>query len=449
MTQSTAAATRTEVVGYAIGSVGTGGFGVLPGLVLSYYLTDTLGVAALLAGLIVTIPKIWDVVIDPFIGNFSDADARRRGSRRPVMLAGAVTLPVCFFLVFAAPAHLSSTAAGIWVIVTFIIATTAFSMFQVPYISLPAELAGTPRARTAFVAPRIAVLAIAILAFGGGGPVLRDAAGGAHRGYLVMGAVAGAALGAGMIIATFLTTPKPVPAAGGLGTQIRAAAFNAPRVFRNAVSAVRESRHLPPLLAAFVLQALAAGTMLAAAPYLATYILRNEGAASILFVALVAPALALMPLARRLADRIGKRRAFAAATLVFAAGAGSMMLLFLHAGAWVYASVAIAGVGYAGMQLYPLAMLPDVIAADRAGGSEDRGGIISGVWTAGETAGMALGPTAALVVLGLTGFVSSTGAQVAAQPPSALGGVIVIISALPAALALLGLIPLRRYTLTR
>src|SRR5699024_472092 len=323
MTQSTAAATRKEVVGYAIGSVGTGGFGVLPGLVLSYYLTDTLGVAALLAGLIVTIPKIWDVVIDPFIGNFSDADARRRRSRRPVMLAGAVTLPVCFFLVFAAPAHLSSAAAGIWVIVTFMIATTAFSMFQVPYISLPAELAGTPRARTAFV---------------GGGPGRRAAAGGAHRGCLVRGAVAGAALGAGMIIATLLTTPKAAPAGGGLGTEIRAAALNALRVFRNAVSAVRESRHLPPLLTAFVLQALAAVTMLAAAPYLATYILRNEGAASILFVALVAPALALMPLARRLADRVGKRRAFAVATLVFAVGAGSMMLLFLHAGPWVYAS---------------------------------------------------------------------------------------------------------------
>src|SRR5690625_2244455 len=107
MTQSTAAATRKEVVGYAIGSVGTGGFGVLPGLVLSYYLTDTLGVAALLAGLIVTIPKIWDVVIDPFIGNFSDADSLRRRSRRPLMLAGAVTLPVLFFLVFATLAGLS------------------------------------------------------------------------------------------------------------------------------------------------------------------------------------------------------------------------------------------------------------------------------------------------------------------------------------------------------
>ena len=125
-----------------------------------------------------------------------------------------------------------------------------------------------------------------------------------------------------------------------------------------------------------------------------------------------------------------------------------LLLLFLHVGPWVYASVAVAGVGYAGMQLYPLAMIPDVIAADRKHTGEDRGGIVSGVWTAGETAGMALGPTAALLVLGLTGFISSTGSTVVTQPGSALAGVIIIISALPATLALLGLIPLRRYTLT-
>ena len=45
---------RRTVAGYALGSVGTGGFGTLPGLVLAYYLTDTLGVAAGLASLVVT-----------------------------------------------------------------------------------------------------------------------------------------------------------------------------------------------------------------------------------------------------------------------------------------------------------------------------------------------------------------------------------------------------------
>ena len=58
---------RRAVAGYAAGSVGTGGFGTLPGLVLAYYLTDTLAVPALLATLVVVVPKVWDVVIDPAV----------------------------------------------------------------------------------------------------------------------------------------------------------------------------------------------------------------------------------------------------------------------------------------------------------------------------------------------------------------------------------------------
>ena len=37
-------------VGYGMGSVATGAFGTVPGLMLLPYLTDTLGVAAVLAG---------------------------------------------------------------------------------------------------------------------------------------------------------------------------------------------------------------------------------------------------------------------------------------------------------------------------------------------------------------------------------------------------------------
>lgn len=44
--------TRRTVATYAIGSLGTGGFATLPGLVLVFYLTDTLRVAALAAGIL-------------------------------------------------------------------------------------------------------------------------------------------------------------------------------------------------------------------------------------------------------------------------------------------------------------------------------------------------------------------------------------------------------------
>lgn len=214
MNSSPGALSRRVVAGYAAGSVGTGGFGTLPGLVLSYYLTDTLGVGAGLAGLVVTVPKIWDVVIDPFIGRLSDLSSLRRGSRRPFLLAGALLLPLAFTLVFAVPASLTGASAAAWVVVAFLLATTAFSLFQVPYIALPAELtAGMPDrydARTRLLSPRIAVLAVAILAFGAGGPLIRDAVTGPRLGYLVMGVVAGGVMGLGMAAAARGTTGPEV-----------------------------------------------------------------------------------------------------------------------------------------------------------------------------------------------------------------------------------------------
>lgn len=447
-TVGTGAPSRRAVVGYALGSVGTGGFGTLPGLVLAYYLTDTLGVAAAVAGLAVTLPKIWDVVVDPVIGRASDASARRRGSRRAYLLAGAVTLPICFALLFAVPEAFVGAAAAAWVVVAFVLATTAFSLFQVPYIALPAELAGTPRERTRLVAPRIAVLAVAILAFGAGGPAIRDAIGGGRAGYLVMGVITALLIGAGMAAAAMLTTsPSRRPAAEVTGPADVASPSSALSGYTAGVVALRESPPLRALLATFVLQALATGAMLAAAQYVATYTLRDESAVTVLFAALVAPALLVMPLARRFADRVGKRRALVVATALFAVAAASIVLAREAPGPWVYASVALAGVAYAGMQLYPLALLPDVISDDARRRGEERAGVIAGVWTAGETAGLALGPTVALAVLAATGFVSRTSESVVEQPSGALWGVVLIFSLVPALLAALSLLPLRRFHL--
>src|SRR5690606_19095484 len=116
------------IVKYAIGSLGTGGYSTLPGLVLTYFLTDNLGVAALAAGLIVTAAKIWDVVIDPIIGAASDRQLARTGSRRGMMLAGALTLPLFFALTFAVPPSWGPVAGAICVLLAFLATATAFSL---------------------------------------------------------------------------------------------------------------------------------------------------------------------------------------------------------------------------------------------------------------------------------------------------------------------------------
>lgn len=432
---------------YAIGSLGTGGYSTLPGLVLTYFLTDNLGVAALTAGLIVTSAKVWDVIIDPLIGAASDRQLARTGSRRGFMVLGALTLPIFFALTFAVPPSWGPAAGAACVLLAFLGTATAFSLFQVPYVALPAELTSGYDERTRLLGWRVVVLTGAILLFGAGGPMLRRATGDPVTGYLVMGIAAGIAIGIGMLIASraadaaarrTAADPTPLDPSPGLRAQ-----------YLSGFRALRRSAPFRALLGTFMLQALATGTMLAGAQYVARWVLGDEAAVEILFVALVGPALIATPAWTVLANRIGKERSFAAASILFLVASASIVAAVGAPGTWIYISVAVAGVAYAGLQSLPMAMLPDVISHDERSNGPGRAGTFTGVWTAGETVGFALGATAVSLVLAATGYVSSVAGAVVVQPDAAVTGIVLSFSILPAALMAASLLPLHRYRLRR
>jgi len=438
------ALTRTTVARYAIGSLGTGGFSTLPGLVLVFYLTDTLGVAAIAAGILVTAAKVWDVVIDPVIGGRSDAQLARRGSRRGLMIAGGMALPVFFILTFAVPAGVPPIAAGVWVFVAFLLTATAFSLFQVPYIALPAELADDYDQRIRLLTWRVVVLTLAILLFGAGGPALRDAVPhNPYAGYLVMAVAAGVVIGIGMVFSSFVA-PKtaPEPAARPPRVSLR-------EHYADGVRALRTSQPFRVLLTAFLLQGMATGEMLAAASYVAKRVLDSQDAVTLLFVALIGPALLVTPLWGMIARRIGKERGFLLASILFGLAALSMVGLFWAPGAWIYLPVALCGAGYAGMQSLPMAMLPDVISHDARTAGPGRAGIFGGMWTAGETTGMALGATVLAIVLAVSGYVASTGAHDVQQSAASVAGIVASFSVVPAVIVGLSIIPIMRYRLRK
>jgi len=443
---------------YATGSLGTGGFATLPGLVLTYYLTDSLGVAALAAGAVIAAPKIWDVLIDPVIGALSDRDLARHGTRRRMMLAGALALPLLFALTFAVPPSLGPVIGALWVLVASTLTSTAFSLFQVPYIALPAELTRSYDERTRLLSWRVVVLTLAILAFGAGGPALRRVSEDPVTGYLVMGIVAGGVIAVGMLIATTVARrPVALPAAGAPVDEGRvptAALQSLGRVgirehYAAGIRALRRSRPFRSLLVTFVLQALATGLMLAGAQYVATWVLHSEAAVELLFAALIAPALLAAPAWGAVARRIGKERAFAVASVVYAAAALSIAGVAWIPGDWIYAPVALAGIAYAGMQSLPMAMLPDVISHDERAHGPGQAGAFSGLWTAGETVGFAFAATALSLILAITGYVSSTAGESVVQPEAAITGIIVSFSIAPAMLIALSLMTLARYGLRR
>ena len=136
-----------------------------------------LGVGAGVAGLVVFAPKAWDVLLNPWIGARSDATTSRWGPRRPWMLAGGLTLPLLFVLVFAGPGAPPALAAT-WVAVTFLLAATAYGCFQVPYVAQPAEITTDPGERSTLMSWRVAALALGILLAGAGAPAVVELAGG-------------------------------------------------------------------------------------------------------------------------------------------------------------------------------------------------------------------------------------------------------------------------------
>src|SRR5690349_3308958 len=268
-------------LGYGSGSVATGAFGTVPGLMLLPYLTDSLGIAALAAGLIVLLPKAWDVVLNPVAGRISDRTEDPRGPRRPWLLRAGLPLAVAFALIFAAPELGSRVLEAGWVLVFFLAAASAYAFFQVPYVSMPAEITASYDERTRLMTWRVAILALTIMLAGATAPVIRDAVGG-RDGYRVMGAVMATVILVGVLAAWWGTRRAPIGAVGaGAGS------------LREQLRVVSRARDFRVLLTTFVLQALATGCMLAGVAYVAEDLLGRTAAATILFVCFVGPALLL------------------------------------------------------------------------------------------------------------------------------------------------------------
>ena len=419
--------------GYALGSVATGAFGTVPGLLLLPYLTDRLGIAAGLAGLIVFLPKAWDTILNPVAGRVSDRSRHPGGRRRPFLLTAGLALAVCFALLFMGPASPRGLAAT-WVVVTFLACATAYAFFQVPYVAMPAEMTDDYDERTRIMTWRVAVLALAILVSGGVSPAIRDALP-SEWDYRAVGLFV-----AGLIVVGALGAWR-----GTRGVQMRSYG-EAGGSLREQLGVVARARNFRLLLTTFVVQALAVGAMLAGVDYLARVYLEATGMSTALFVAFVAPAILVTPLWQRFGERYGKRTGYLLSSGLLGGGALLTLVTMRVSLVALVATTAVIGIGYAGAQMFPMAMLPDNAAVDGMRTGENRVGVYTGVWTAGETFGLALGPLVYAGVLSVGGYVSSTDGS-AAQPDSALTAIAWGFAVVPAVLVALSVIPLVRYRL--
>ncbi len=324
--------------GYALGSVATGTFGTVPGLLLLPYLTDHLGIAAVVAGAIVLVPKAWDVLLNPVAGRISDRSTNPAGRRRPFLLRGGLALAACFALLFAGPTE-PAWLGGAYVVVLFLACATAYAFFQVPYVAMPAEMTLDYAERTRLMFWRVAVLALAILVSGATAPLVVDAFGGdpSTSGYRLMGLYVAVLLAAGVVGAWWGTRDAPE-----LGTT------DASGTLREQLRVVAGAPDFRALLTCFVVQALGVGALLAGVAYVADDLLASTAASTVLFAAFVGPAILVTPLWERYARTRGKRSGYVLSSVLLALGALTLLSTRSGEAGWGYAAAVLVGIGYAG-----------------------------------------------------------------------------------------------------
>lgn len=420
-------------MGWATGELGIAAY---VGITMSYmlfYLTEGLGLPSTLAGVALLLPRIWDAVIDPFVGALSDRTHSRFGRRRPYLLVGALTYGVAFAMIFAAPAHADTATKFAWVVALYLITSTAFTFYDVPYSSMAAEMSESYAGRTTLtgykmVAARLGILLTILIA-----PLVFAASADLTGGFREMGAWFGALMVATGLIAFFTTRTAP---------QITRPVERFS--LRGEYRALIENRPFLILWSVFLLQNLAIGASATTLIYYAVFVMKLTPAmvGPLAAIGAVAATLAT-PVWTRIARRLGKRRTYFVSLSAAAALSLPAMFITPDLKLLLFAVLLAAGIADSANQLLPNAMVPDTVEFDEHNTGQRREGTIFGSWAFCRKLGMALGAFAVSLLLARFGF--QAGAD--AQPGSAITGIRIAYALIPCLLWIGAIAVLRHYDL--
>lgn len=394
--------------------VGTVGVSIMLNAVTTYFpafMSTVLGQSPEIAGYLLMVSKLFDAVVDVAIGTLSDRTRSRWGRRKPYLMAGALLSAGSFLMLFAPPA-LGQGGLMVWMIAALVIYSTAYSLFNVPYMAMPAELTQGFHERTRLISWRTVFVSIGqLLAMAGTAALIKHGGSGA-AGYATMGLVMALVIG-GAMTATALSVPILHGEAPRSGKHLPGPAQ---------LRAIANNRPFMLLLGAKVFQFLAFASIASTGLLYMLNVLGvgYEGQIVLAVTQNVVAALA-MPLWVKMGRRLGKRRTYLAGVVLFCGTALSWLL----AGRDISQTGLIvrgvtSGAGSGAIILMSISMLGDTLAYDRLLTGEGREGLLSSTIAVIEKVSFALGVAVLGVFLRLFHYVPTTGGALVTQPDSAM-----------------------------
>ena len=128
---------------------------------LFFYFSQVLGLGAGLTGLATIIALFFDAISDPLVGVLSDRwKSERWGRRHGFMVISAIPLGVFIYLLFSPPSDLDQVGLFLWLTTFTILVRVSLTLFQVPGMSLGAELSVDYNERTSITSYRVMFVAL-------------------------------------------------------------------------------------------------------------------------------------------------------------------------------------------------------------------------------------------------------------------------------------------------
>ncbi len=139
--------TLKRILAYSSASAGLNIMGISVSTWLLYFYsppTDsgrTIFLPISLVGILMTISSLWDALIDPFIGHWSDTLRSRLGRRRPFLLIGAPISAIALVLIWTPPQNQPLLVNGVYFFAIITLFYSAFSLVGIPYDGSMPEMA--------------------------------------------------------------------------------------------------------------------------------------------------------------------------------------------------------------------------------------------------------------------------------------------------------------------
>ncbi|MBW7895500.1 MAG: MFS transporter [Opitutaceae bacterium] len=394
-----------------------------------------LGVNPAWLGMVLAGGRLFDAVIDPFVGNFSDNFRSRFGRRRPLIVAGAALCGIAFLLMFSMPRGWSPVAYIAYLSVCTFVYFTAYTLLAVPKAAMSIELTPDYHERT-----RVSAVGALFSPLGGMVAVWLFALTKLDIFADSIEGVKWVALGVGIYILLIGALPAYFVRERGY-TQVQ----KQPKVgFVASLSALRRNTPLLLIGAAGMFIMTGLFTVFSLGLYLNIYYV-NAGdtkVASIWHGATgtayqLASILAAAPIGY-IATKVGKRTALIGCVVVALVGTVAKWYCFTPSAPWLmFIPSILMGTGMAGFWVLTVAMMADVCDYEEVRSGIRREAMLTSVNTWIYKTGMSVAYFLSGLVLVWTGFSSHLGGD---QAPATIMGMRILYTFVPAAALGLALI---------